>query len=40
MECDDKCDQAGAVWQIYRARICAFMADCRCSFDFDWVLEV
>jgi hypothetical protein len=39
MECDAKCDRAEAVRQDYRARICAFVAGCRRSFDFDWVLE-
>jgi hypothetical protein len=38
-ECDAECDRAEVVWQDYRATIHAFMAGCRCSFNFDQILE-
>jgi hypothetical protein len=39
VECDAECDQAEAVPQDYWARIHAFLASCRRSFNFDWNLE-
>jgi hypothetical protein len=39
MKCGAKCDRARAIRQDYQARIHAFTAGCRRSFDFDWVLE-
>jgi hypothetical protein len=39
IECDTECDRAEAVRQDYRARIHAFMAGCRRSFNFDQILE-
>jgi hypothetical protein len=40
VECDAECDRAEVVRQDYQARIHAFTADCRHSFNFDRILEV
>jgi hypothetical protein len=38
VECTAECDRAEAVRQDYQARIHAFTAGCRRSFNFDWIL--
>jgi hypothetical protein len=39
VECDTKCDRAEIVRQDYQARIHAFTTGCRCSFNFNQILE-
>jgi hypothetical protein len=39
MECDGECDKAETVRHDYQARVHAFTAGCRCSLNFNRVLE-
>jgi hypothetical protein len=39
IECDAECDQSEAARQDYQARIHAFTAGCRHSFNFDRIME-
>jgi hypothetical protein len=39
MECDAECNRAKAIWEDYWARMCASIASCRHSLDFDRVLR-
>jgi hypothetical protein len=39
VECDDERDRAEAIRQHYRATLCASIAGCQHSFDFDRILR-